>query len=245
MSFFSKADDSRSQSACHSACIVLLLLLSVFFVSCKKSDQNPAANPGAESSGEPDTYSATVVRTVEEGDRREETITRIARLGEMYKEEWTEKGETRVIIFRPDLGKSFLLSIDRKLFTESAINPDPQDLENRTKTSEAASEIDRAFEAPASPVETETHALPDQTIDGHTCQVTEHRARFADGSVEVIRSFRARDLSGFALRVEQESQSPTRRVSIVTQRRDVRTQAARDEFDIPSGFRKVAAESNQ
>jgi hypothetical protein len=223
-----------------------MLLLSVFFVSCKKSDQNHEINPALQSYSEPESYSATVVRTVEEGDKLEETITHVARLGEMYKEEWTEKGERRAVIFRPDLGKSFLLSIDKKIYTESAVNADTPNAEAKAETSKSAAEIDRAFEAPASPVEAETRTLPDQTIDGYTCHVTEHRARFADGSVEATRHFRAADLAGLALRVEQESQSSNRRTRVVTERRDVRTQVSRDAFEIPSDFRKVdAVRSNQ
>ena len=95
------------------------------------------------------------------------------------------------------------------------------------------------------PVESETLALPDQVVEGHNCQVTEHRARFADGSVEITRHFRARDFAGLALRVEQQSQTSTRRMNLVTERRDVRTEVAREEFEIPSGFRKVDVISNQ
>lgn len=190
-------------------------------------------------SGEPEVYSATVVRTIGDGDRREVIITRTARLYEMYREEWTEEGERRAIISRPDLGKSFLLSLDRKLYVESATSDQQQSYENEITTAQTPGEIDRAFEAPASPVETETHALPDQTIDGYRCQVVERRERFADGSEEVTRSFNARDLAGFALRVEQESNSTIGRTKIITERRDVQTSLSPDQFDIPSGFVKV------
>lgn len=164
---------------------------------------------------------------------------RVARLGEMYKEEWTENGETRVIIFRPDLGKSFLLSLDTKTYIESATGNQSQNSENEAEATRAANEVDRAFANTISPIESKTSALPDQTIDGHICKVVEHRNKLADGSSEVITSFHARDLAGLVLRVEQESLSPTGRTKIVTERRDVQTNVTRDEFDIPSGFRKV------
>lgn len=217
----------------------MLLFLSLISAACKSSDKKPTINSTLESSGEPESYSATVIRTIEEGDRREVTTTRIARLNEMYREEWTEAGERRAIIFRLDLGKSFLLSLDRKLYVESVMDDQQLSFENESEAKQKADQIDRAFEAPPLPVESDTRALPDQAIDGHACQVIERREKFADGSVEVTRSYHARELAGLALRVEQESQSPLGRTRVVTERRDVRMDAARDEFDIPSDFTKV------
>lgn len=197
------------------------------------------ANPTLELSGEPEIYSATVVHIIEEGDRREVITTRVARLGEMYREDWTGAGERRAIIFRPDLGKSFLLYLDRNVYMESAIDDQPQTVDDETKIT--LDRIDKAFNAANAPLEVETKTLPDETIDGHICQVTERRERFDNGYIEMTRSFQAREFAGLALRVEQTSESPTARIKIVTERRDARTDVGREEFDIPSGFTKVDA----
>jgi len=216
-----------------------MLFLFLISAACKSSDKNPATNSTLESSGEPESYSATVIRTVEEGERREVITTRTARSNEMYREEWTESGERRAIIFRPDLGKSFLLSLDRKLYVESAIDNQQQPSENESEAKQKADQIDRAFQTLALPIEANTLTLPDQMIDGHVCQVTERREKFADGSLEITRSYCAREFAGLALRVEQESQSSGGRTRVVTERRDVRMDVARDEFEVPSDFTKV------
>src|SRR5689334_1468127 len=62
--------------------------------------------------GEPDQYSALVVRTVEDGFSTVTSTSREARLGDRRREDWTEEGKTRAIIWRPDLGKSYVLDLD-------------------------------------------------------------------------------------------------------------------------------------
>ena len=37
----------------------------------------------------------------------------------MFREEWSEQGEARALIHRPDLGKSFLLFPEDRTYTES------------------------------------------------------------------------------------------------------------------------------
>src|SRR5215470_1249598 len=65
--------------------------------------------------GEPAEYSATIVCSVDDGERRELSVTRVARSGDMLREEWTEGGEARALIWRPDIGKSFLLAPSRRV----------------------------------------------------------------------------------------------------------------------------------
>src|SRR6266498_1730183 len=68
--------------------------------------------------GQPDQYSATVIRTVEDGTRRETSISREARSGEKLREDWSESGLNLALIWRPDLGKSFLLNLDERVYVE-------------------------------------------------------------------------------------------------------------------------------
>src|SRR5262249_17685750 len=73
--------------------------------------------------GEPETYSATIVQIVDDGTPHEESVGRVARAGEMLRQEWSEQGEPRAAIWRPDLGKLFLLSLNRKEYIEIATGP--------------------------------------------------------------------------------------------------------------------------
>ena len=54
---------------------------------------------------------------------------RVARSGDMRSSEWNQDGETRVSIWRPDLGRVFLLSIERQVYVESDLGEHPQPVE--------------------------------------------------------------------------------------------------------------------
>ncbi len=216
--------------------VALIVAASLFTAHCKSRVET--IEPETVTAGEPENYSATVVRTVEAGDHSEVFESRVCRMGEVSREDWIEAGERRALIFRPDLNRSFLLSLDRRLYVETILTPE----ENQTPSSQqnaisenAAKEIDRAFES-ALPDKIETLSLADETIDGHACRVIEERAAFAGGQIEVSRIFLARDLAGLALKVETESSSS--RIRVVTERRHVQPVSA-DEFAVPAGFKRV------
>ena len=188
-----------------------------------------------EAAGEPEQYSAMVVRIVEDGTRRETKITREARAGEHRREEWTQNGQNRALIWRPDLGKAFLLDVDGRAYIEIAIHPErlegqpsnggdglarARQTRGRDLDDDAFQQIDRLIEEPLSPASVETRMIPDEKVEGYVCRVSERRANFADGHTEVTRVFRARDLGGLALRVELAGAGNQR---VITERRDVRT----------------------
>jgi hypothetical protein len=225
---------------------------------CRKNDESP---PESVHSGEPAEYSATIVRTVEDGAGRQVFATHVARSGAMFREEWSEQGETRAFIFRPDLGKSFLLFPDNRTYVESdssAIssgveetveeNGDSAADQPRRETEPRADSafisidyIDRSLGDKISPSQLETRALADQMVEGYACAVTEQRAVFDDGRGEVTRIFRARELAGLAVRVEVESGG----VKIITERRDIQIQVPPDNFTVPTDFRKVASRARR
>jgi hypothetical protein len=97
--------------------LAALITATLAAQACRKNDKQPL--PESVLSGEPDEYSATIVRTVEDGTGRWVVVTRVARSGAMFREEWSEQGETRAFIWRPDLGKSFLLFPDNRTYVES------------------------------------------------------------------------------------------------------------------------------
>lgn len=233
--------------------MLAVALATVGAPACRKGVEPP---PPQEElfRGEPEEYSATVVRTVEDGATREVSVTRVARSGGMFREEWTEQGHARALILRPDLGKSFLIFPDDRTYVESEPEAGARPRAEASppsvgQTGEGAAEqpqreapspvdpddIDRAVGASPTPARVETRALPDQTVEGYSCAVTERQAVFDDGSAEVTRSFCARELGGLALRVEVEG----RGVKIVTERRDIETRVPPDRFAVPAGFKKL------
>lgn len=205
-----------------------------------------------EAAGEPERYSATVIRIVEDGTTRETTISREARAGERRREEWTENGQNRAVIWRPDIGKAFLLDIDGRAYVEIDItaarlpqsrvgagNPhdvsqNPADLDVKDSTVQA---IDQYFSETQPPTRIETQALSPVVIDGHACLVYRQRAIFPDGHAETTTRFRAGDLSGLLLRVESEAEQGSAKV--ITERRDVRIEVAPDTFIVPADFKRV------
>ena len=232
-----------------------LLLLAVVACAalvagaCRARDARPADENSVGEiplAGEPDEYSATIIRTVEDGAARQVFVTRVARRGVMFRQEWSEQGEPRALIDRPDLGKSFLLFPQDRTYTESeaaaaartqqGTGPGgPADVRGAVDDL-SPDQIDRAFGDAPLPSSLTTRALADQTVEGYSCAVTEQRAAFEDGREEVTRMFRARDLAGLALRLEVESGT----LKIITERRDIATRVPPERFEVPADFRKVA-----
>jgi hypothetical protein len=219
----------------------------------------PVSGPGLELQGEPEQYSATIVNSIDDGVERELNVTRIFKSGDLRREEWTEQGAERALIWRLDLGKSYLLDLEQRCYVETEITPN-EDLKARNQStgsgspsSEAGSAprgsagvsrdavegeaVDRAFGDGPSAGRVETRRLADQTIDGHPCAVSEQRAIFSDDHVEVTTTFRARDLNGLAIKVE--TGSINNGVKLIARWRDIRSDLPADAFMVPAGFKKV------
>ncbi len=229
----------------------VLLALSIlasllFFDACR--NRPASVEHEAELAGEPDEYSATVTATLYDAEKEPVELSRssIFRSGDLYREEWSQEGERRALIWRPDTGKSYLLSLDRGIYIESAVGHGAASAESNGRVGreagEAASaleagEIESAFEA--APSSEETRRLPDEEIDGHPCTVFERRAVFESGQVEVTTTFRAKDLRGLALKIVSETDSASRRVKVIIHRDNVRATVNPDLFTVPLGFKKV------
>lgn len=227
--------------------LVALALLSLWAAGCHRRAAEPLA--AILPAGEPEVYSATVTRTVGDGQARDETASLVARRGDWRREQWDEAAGARALVWRPDLGKGYLLDLSNRLYVEFAFaaspasGPPPVTHESiaapaATEAPAAidAGEVDRALNDAPAPVQTETRVLADQTVQGHPCQVIEERATRADGRVEITRSRRARDLAGLPLLVEVESANGAR---VTIERRDIRLDVSEDDFAVPPGFRKV------
>jgi hypothetical protein len=228
--------------------LAALALLILAVGSCKRRSAETAA--AIIPAGEPEAYSATVTRTAVDGEARDETVSRVARRGDWRREQWSEAGGERALIWRPDLGKRYLLDLNNRLYIEFAFaagpvgkappdaahNPAVQGGETTTPTVIDAGDIDRVLSDAPAMIQVEVRVLADQTLQDHPCQVIEERATLANGRLEVTRSRRARDLAGLPLLIEVESASGAR---LTIERRDLRLDPSNDDFAVPSGFRKV------
>ena len=236
--------------------IALLLSLSLL-IACR-NDLNKSEKE-IQPASEPEHYSATVVRIIDDGTKRETTITVEARSGDERREEWTEGGHGRALILRPADGKSFLLDLESRTYVEvdtgSEITPssqsgstEPVRFPNVTNNhapavaDATALGIDHYFDDSQPPTRLETRTLPDKVVDGHNCAVLEVRATYADGHTETTRRFIAADLSRLPLRVECESDQSN--IKMITERRNVSLDVSSDIFLVPADFKKVSRLQN-
>lgn len=233
--------------------IVLIAIAAITVLlgnACRDRARPAEVESERELKGEPDQYSTKIVRTIDNDASHETTTTREVRSGEQRREEWTEQGENRALIWRPDLGKSYLLDLDRQVYVEIDLAGANQGLRDDSHSQDRASAdstnglvqaVDRSLDDAPSPDRVETRMLPALEVDGHLCKVYEQRATFPDGHTEITRTFRARDLGGLALRAESESQPAS--VRIITERKDVsldvRLDVAPGAFTVPANFKKV------
>jgi hypothetical protein len=230
--------------------LAALLILGVAVISvllgngCRNRVRPGEDDSKAKLRGEPDQYSATIVRTIEDGSGRTPIITREARSGEQRREEWTEQDHNRAVIWRPDLGKGYLLDLDLQAFVEIAMAGEnlynDSHLQDRVSADSSiglVEAVDRAVDDAPSPDGVETRELAPAQIGDHLCNVYELRATFTDGHTEITRTFRASNLGGLALRIESESQPAS--VRVITERRDVSLSLAPDTFTVPANFKKV------
>jgi hypothetical protein len=244
----------RRKSGLASWVVVAVAMSVVSTNGCRNRVPPGDGDSNVEPGGEPEQYSATVVRIVEDGTSRETSVSREARSGEKRREEWTEEGQNRALIWRPDLGKSFLLDLDGRAYVELEITAghlpesragasNPHDVSSAQNAAgpdvgdSTVQAIDHDFGDTQPPTRVETRVLAPAVIDGHSCAVYEQRAVFRDRHVETTRRFRARNLSGLVLRVESDAGQGSARV--ITERREVRLDVAPDTFNVPADFKKV------
>jgi len=244
----------------HSIRLVAAAVCACLAISCHRQPDSAGGDPDSGLAGEPEQFSATVIRSLEDGAERDLRVTRIFKSGDLRREEWIEQGESRAVIWRADLGKSYLLDLDRRLYVESDSRPDtalrperestssesaaaPEESEARSsaliRDGVTAESVERSVGSAPLPVGVESRSLSDRTIDGHPCAVIERRETFASGHVEVTTCFRARDLRGLAIRIEIGPVTGTNGAKLVTKWRDILIDVPADVFVVPSDFKKV------
>ena len=239
---------------------LVALQLIALTVNCTRSGKQELATD-QQAQAEPFEYTAEVVHTVEVDGQTNVTVSRIARSGALFREEWTQGGEKLATILRPDIGKSFFLWISRKEYSEvqlgdaaaatsefSGVETDQngssstpvQRMNSKSIEDQDLPRSRGAFEGVVSPTSTETRRLADETIDGHPCSVWEETLIFSIGHTEVTRVYRAADLRGLAVRLQNETTGQAGTTRVTTGRRNISTEVSADEFVVPVGYRKTA-----
>jgi hypothetical protein len=250
---------TSARSAISGAAIPYLLCLTgcLLIDTACRHNAPPSRDERLSSGAGPEQYSARVVRTVEQDGRNDSVESRICVSGQMIREDWAEQGEKRALIIRPDLGESYLLFLDKGEYIASGLNRDAQ-----FPAGDGATQIHRRDNGPEPPTGDSTapqvdpvaiesdmspgaaaanvtdQPLPDASIDNHPCKVSERRVILPDGTTEITRTYKAKDLSGMTIRTESESDGKGRHLRVVTEWRDIQTAVLQAVFDLPTGFRK-------
>jgi hypothetical protein len=242
--------------------VATILLL----ISCRNHPKPQKADETFLPASEPEIYTAMIVRSIEEDGRTEILETRVMRSGLLRREEWMEKGESLALITRFDSGKSYLLNLDKQTYVETdlALNAakktqadtstknvkglqatapaEAQNADaNRQTTAMDFVEDDFADE----PKSFEQRPMADESVGNQLCKVIEKRASFADGRSEITKIYRAENLLGLTVKTELETISPTQRVKIITEWRDIKLEAQADAFVLPGNFKKVQSLSSR
>lgn len=209
-----------------------MLALSLLFGCKSASRQELPAGAELPPASEPYEYSATVITIVDNGSQQRTTTGRVARSGEMRREEWIEDSQKRISIWRPDLGKSFLIDPDRGVYVEVETVAVDSDAESE------ADAIDRRLGDSIPPDRITTAGLPDEVINGYPCSGFEMLVYYPGEpeQPERTRTFRSKDFN-LPIRTQVERGS----VRTTIERRDIQTSVSPDEFNVPAGFRRVTA----
>lgn len=186
----------------------------------------------------PAAYSARVVRTVETASSRQVTESRVAKMNDMFREDWLELSESRSVIWRPDLGKVFLLLPEKQIYSETEIAA-AAPAANRSIEPVDPDAIERFMPGRSTPAKIETLPIAPQTIEDHPCEGSERRLVFPSGHVEISRVFRARDLGGLPIRTETFSQGASGLPRVTVQLQEIDTDVSANQFNVPAGFTKA------
>jgi hypothetical protein len=196
----------------------------------------PGSPPDASapSGGEPDAYSATVTRRFERGGATVTTETRVARIADLSRQEWTESGRRLAAILRPDRGVELLVDLDRNVYAEHAlVGPDQPAAAALT-----GDDVEALAAEAASGATVSRERAGEETVDGRACVVYRSRVEAPDGGVTESTVWEAKELGGLAIR--SESRGPDGSVA-TTVLSDVRLDPDPSLFEPPAGARRVDA----
>ncbi|MBI3650326.1 MAG: hypothetical protein HY231_04695 [Acidobacteria bacterium] len=224
----------------------------LFAVACHAPTKAPVEETLDAPTNEPETYAATIVCSIEDGEHSEVTETRVMRAGDLRRAEWTEGGQRLALITRYDTGKTYLLNLDKQIYseTDSAVPERTSAKSGPAATPKESANAEANRQASAmdfveddfseAPLKVENRTLPDEYVANQLCQVFERHSAFADGRIEMTKTFRAVNLSGLAVKTESESLSSHQHLKITTEWRDLKLAVASEAFNVPTNFKLVA-----
>jgi hypothetical protein len=212
---------------------LMALMLVAFATGCTSAKPSPAPPPvpATLAGREPDSYSATVVRSFERDGEKTVSETRIARDGGMRRDEWLEDGRRLAALVRPDLGMSYLVDLDRNVYVETPLAPSQSELPELDGDA-----IEELFQGttPEATVE-RTHAGT-EIVEGRSCEVIRSRIEAESGGVSEGTVWEASELGGLVIR--SEVRGPFGDL-VVTELRDIRVPADPSLFEIPPAAKRV------
>lgn len=186
--------------------------------------------------GEPESWSATIVRTFEVNGVTTASTTRFARSGVRTRLEWTEGNGSRMLIVRPDLSVSWLVDLSTGTYIETTLGPTGAPVSAGDVAPLSGPQVEAAVTAgsPADGFAVRRERSGDETVDGHACLVYRSRLEAIDGSASEATVWEAVDFAGLAIRSEIRSASGG---LVRTELQRLQRDPDPAEFELPPGVR--------
>lgn len=159
--------------------------------------------------GEPDSWSANIVRTFVVNGQSTTSTTEFARSGDRTRIEWTEGGRRMALIIRPDLSVSWLVDVSDNSYVESPLGADGAPAPSNDPDPLSAQQVEAAIAAgsPSDGFVARRERVGEEKIEGHACNVYRSRVEAIDGTVTEATVWEATDFAGLAIRSEIRSAS--------------------------------------
>jgi len=191
----------------------------------------------APAGGEPDAWSATVVRTFEVNGAALPSVTQFARLGDRTRTEWTEGDRRFVLVVRPDLGLSWTIDLSEGSYIETQIGPNGGPVETEDSDPLTAQQVEAAVAAglPADGFVARRERIGEESVDGHKCVVYRSRLEALGDATSEATVWEASDFAGLAIRSEIRSGSGQ---VVRTQLQQLQRDPDPSLFELPAGVRR-------
>jgi hypothetical protein len=159
--------------------------------------------------GEPDSWSATVVRTFVVNGLSTTSTTEFARSGDRTRLEWIEGERRMALVTRPDLSVSWLVDVSDNSYVEIPLGPDGAPAPSNDSDPLSVQQIEAAIAAgsPADGFVARRERIGEETVEGYACTVYRSRIEAIDGTATEATVWEAPDFAGLAIRSEIRSAS--------------------------------------
>ena len=191
----------------------------------------------APAGGEPDAWSATVVRTFDVDGVAQQSVAQFARLGDRTRTGWTEGDREFALVIRPDLGVSWTIDLSENSYTETPIGPDGAPVATGDSDPLTAQQVEAAVAAglAADGFVARRERIGEEAIDGHKCVVYRSRLEALGGAASEATVWEASDFAGLAIRSEIRSESGQ---VVRTQLKQLQRDPDPSLFELPAGVHR-------